>query len=169
MRHIDINLENNEFDNFLSKGKVGGMLKGVIGQVVACQKEISDKNPKYGKTKLKGLGKSDKAKFQALMKSCMKSKKKKPPKIRHKRVGATEYQKMRENQMSEKQINKFKRAEAKRNELALQRKQEELQKAPPEAPPPPPQQEGKGKGKYKNLIIGGIALVVIIVGIKLFK
>ena len=114
MRRLDLDLETNEFDNFISKKGMSGMLKGITAQLGACLTEVSGENPEFAQEKLKGLSKSENARYQALMKACLESKKKKPPVRVHKNVSATDYQKMRENKMPEEKIQKYKMAEQKR-------------------------------------------------------
>ena len=79
MRRLDIDLDTNEFDNFISKKGMSGLMKGITAQLGACLTEVSAENPEFSQEKIKGLSKSENARYQALMKSCLESKKKKPP------------------------------------------------------------------------------------------
>tara|TARA_R110002020_G_scaffold56171_4_gene155640 strand:+ start:2135 stop:2785 length:651 start_codon:yes stop_codon:yes gene_type:complete len=119
MRKLDLDLEYNEFDNFISKKGMSGLLKGIGAQIGACSSEVSSQNPEFAPNKIKGLSKSENARYQALMTSCMKSKKKKDPRpkpkgggVRH--IRPTDYKGMAKAGLSAKSINKFKRAEQKR-------------------------------------------------------
>lgn len=77
-----IDIDSNEFDNFISKKKMGGFMKGLTSQLGACIKEISETNPKFKNVKdlsNKGMSETDKQEYQSLMKDCMEGKKHKAP------------------------------------------------------------------------------------------
>ena len=120
MRKLDLDLEYNEFDNFISKKGMSGLMKGIGAQIGACFTEISAENPEFTAQSVKNLSKSENTRYQALMKSCLESKKKKaPPKpkgggIRH--IRPTDYKGMAQAGVSASSIQKFKRAEQKRKD-----------------------------------------------------
>ena len=75
MKHTDIDLDRNEFTDFISKKGMKGLMKGISKHLGECKKEYDDTTKMLKASRMMARRQS----LKDFMKSCMESKKKKAP------------------------------------------------------------------------------------------